>query len=233
MRRPIKSVAFLGSSHAVKPMIMIQTLVEMDLLGGRGLVLFTESESGQCSDFCRLHDIPVIVFDNSGLDDEQSMCTAQRQGVDVLISAGWPHKVPRGFLGIFPFVSINCHGSVLPDYRGTRAYMHYWANCAEYYGATIHYMNDRLDDGNIIVQGRLKAFMEETPAMVHHRTAELCAYLLPHALYLVELGFEGFPGSGQKRYFKQLSPDEFQEYRRHNLGKVPTERKITPHRVLS
>src|SRR5690606_11508107 len=101
--------------------------------------------------------------------------------VDLLISAGWPLKIPSSFVNMFKYTPINCHGSVLPDYRGSRAYMHYWANCEDYYGATIHYMNDKFDDGNIIVQGQLKLFAEETPEIIHRRSAELCAYLIPIA----------------------------------------------------
>ncbi|WP_040928650.1 formyltransferase family protein, partial [Nosocomiicoccus massiliensis] len=94
--------------------------------------------------------------------------------------------------------------------------MHYWANCENFYGATIHYMNEKFDDGNIIIQGRLKLYMEETPEMLHRRTAELCAHLLPTAIYLVESGYEGKQADGLKRYFNKLSPEEFEQYRKSN-----------------
>ena len=228
----MKRIAILGSGDALKPKIIIETLVEMNLLLDRELVLFTDKDSGICTDYCKEQGIEVIVFSNTKLDDSVSAKVALDAKTDILISAGWPYKVPIGFLQLFKFNPVNCHGSILPDYRGSRAYMHYWANCEDYYGATIHYMNEKFDDGKIIVQGRLKSFPEETPIMMHRRTAELCAYLLPTALMLIEKGYVGKQINGLKRYFSKLSPEEFEQYRAYNVNRSVSDRKLTPHKIL-
>ena len=205
----------------------------MHLLPDKELVLYTDGDNGVCVDFCKDKGIGCVVFPNPKLDDEESIKLSKAQEVDLLVSAGWPHKIPFPFLQSFKYNPINCHGSVLPDYRGNRAYMHYWANCEEYYGATIHYMNEKFDDGNIIIQGRLKLFIEETPTIVHRRTAELCAYLLPAAISLVEDGYNGKQLKGPTRYFRQLSREEFVKYREYNEKRARQERILTPHKVLN
>lgn len=229
----MRRIAILGSSNALKPKIIIETLLEMDVLYGKELILFTDNQNGKCTEFCKEKDIKTVIFKNQKLDDERSIELAKEQDVDLLVSAGWPYKIPLSFLNLFNYNPINCHGSVLPDYRGNRAYMHYWANCESYYGATIHYMNEKFDDGNIIAQGQLKQFIEETPSILHRRTAELCAFLLPTAISLVENGYKGTQIDGLKRYFNKLTPEEFEQYRAYNERKSLSERKLTPHKILN
>lgn len=229
----MNKIAILGSANALKPKIIIETLIEMDLLMDTELILFTENDNGVCFEFCKEKAIKTVIFSNTLLNDEKSLKLAKEQDVDLLVSAGWPYKIPLTFMKQFKYNPINCHGSVLPDYRGSRPYMHYWANCEKYYGATIHYMNDKFYDGNIIIQGRLKLYIEETPEILHRRTAELCAYLLPTAILLVEKGYKGKQIDGLKRYFHQLSFKEFEEYREFNISHKPSDRKLTPHKVLN
>ena len=132
------------------------------------------------------------------------------------------------------FDAVNCHGSYLPDYRGSRAYMHYWANFSEYYGATIHYLTDKIDDGNILIRGKLQMFKDESHDSVFIRTAELCGHLLPAAILMIEKSDAGFIADGQKRYFCKMTPDEFEKHRKQNEkliseGKDPI---LTRHKVL-
>ncbi|HZG73596.1 MAG TPA: formyltransferase family protein [Chondromyces sp.] len=229
----MNKIAIIGSANALKPKIIVETLLEMGALQNKELISFTEKEEGIFFEFCKEKGIKTTIFQNEKLDDDTSIHLAKQQEADLLVSAGWPYKIPLAFLQSFKYTPINCHGSVLPDYRGNRAYMHYWANCESYYGATIHYMNERFDDGNIIVQGRLKLFMEETPSMLHRRTAELCAHLIPTAIFLVESGYKGRQVDGLKRYFNKLSPEEFEQYRKYNEKRNPSARKFTPHKIIN
>lgn len=228
----MKKIAILGSADALKPKIIIETLVEMNLLNDIKIVLLTDEDYGICVDYCTSVGIEHIVFKDRNLNDEYSYKLAKQIDACLLISAGWPYKISSKFFGAFKYKAINCHGSVLPDYRGSRAYMHYWANCEEYYGATIHYMNEKFDDGNILVQGRLKFFLEETPIIMHRRSAELCAYLIPEAIRLVEIGYEGKKEKGVARYFKKITKEEFEKYREINVRKKEGERILTPHTII-
>ena len=205
---------FLGSSNAQKPMIILKTLADQhfDL---RNAVYITDDDAGICVDFCAANQISVLQYDEKEIIEFTKRITEKK----LLISIGWPKLIDKNILQVWD-AAINCHGSILPDYRGSRSYMHYWANLAPEYGATIHYMNDRFDDGNIILQGKLKAYMEETQHIMHRRTAELCGYLLPTAINLVKNGFEGYVAEGKKRYFYQMTPSEFELHRKINVERV-------------
>lgn len=228
----MQRIGLLGSANALKPKIIIETLVEMQLLGDKELVFFTENNQGICAQYCNEINIEVVTLGYTSLEEKQDILKIKEANCDILISCGWPNKIPLNLFNLFKFTPINCHGSILPDYRGSRAYMHYWANCEEFYGASIHYMNEKFDDGNVIIQGRFKLFLDETPEILHRRTAELCAYLLPKALTLVEEGYLGTTPIGIKRYFFKLTHDEFVKYRNINIYKQKDQRILTPHKNI-
>ena len=144
---------------------------------------------------------------------------------EILISIGWSQKIPEDFLAIFQF-AINCHGGLLPDYRGNNVYMHNYANLSEYYGTTIHYMNNRFDDGNIILQARAKLFLDETPLILHRRICEMTAQILPEAIRLVELGYMGEKQTGVARYFYKIDRIEMESLRQKNIENIRNGRKI-------
>lgn len=211
---------FLGSCNAQKPLIIFENLCTQNF-DFTSSAFITDGDTGICVDFCKQKGITVIKYS----DVEQALIEDANIDKKVLISIGWPKLVEERLLKMWD-AAINCHGSILPDYRGNRAYMHYWANMAPEYGATIHYMNAKFDDGNVIVQGRLKAFVEESQHIMHRRTAELCALLLPAAIRLVGDGYEGYVAEGEKRYFYQMTPEEFENHRKMNMDRVSRGEKV-------
>lgn len=210
------NIAFLGPADALKTLIVLSGFISFMCEEHDLITLITEQNKGKCVDYCYRHEVPVHVLEDN-LFSEEDIDYLNEKKFDLLISLGWDKLVPGRVLRLFPMRALNCHGSYLPDYRGSRAYMHYWANCEEYYGATIHFMNEKFDDGNIIVQGKLKLYEQEDLIMIHRRTAELISFLLPIAIERVASGDTGTPQKGTARYFYKITPETAVEYRNHNL----------------
>lgn len=231
----IERVIILGPSHALKTRIVIEELWQLASLEGRALLLLCEGGSGQACDYCRDHGIPVATVRHPALNDDLELRTVANLKSDLLVSCGWPHKICTQALSMFDFAPVNCHGSLLPDYRGKRAYLHAWANMEEYYGATIHYMTGKFDDGNILAQARLKLYRSETLRQVHRRIAELTAAMLPHAVSMVEQNTPGRQPSGRARYFHQISRRQVKLYRIANrlAALFGCRKRLTPHRELT
>src|SRR5690606_30192410 len=142
------------------------------------IVCLTNGDSGCYVEYCKSLNLDIIIFEDNIIES----INKNNLKLDLLVSIGWPHKIKLDVLKYFNFQAINCHGSYLPDYRGSRAYMHYWANCEEYFGATIHYINEKFDDGNILIQQKLKLLESDTPQTLHYRSSELCGILLNVAI---------------------------------------------------
>jgi methionyl-tRNA formyltransferase len=72
--------------------------------------------------------------------------------VDLVVSIACPQIVRSELLECPPEGVINIHGALLPKYRGKLPSFWVLANGEERTGVTVHYMNESLDDGPIIVQ---------------------------------------------------------------------------------
>ena len=82
--------------------------------------------------------------------------------VDLLISVACPQIVRRDLLDLPPKGVINIHGALLPKYRGKLPSFWVLANGEDVTGVTVHYMNEKLDDGPIIVQREVPIEPEDT-----------------------------------------------------------------------
>ncbi len=74
---------------------------------------------------------------------------------------------------------INIHPSLLPKYKGLQTHRRTIEAGDKQHGATLHYVTEKLDDGEIISQCHLDILPEDTPET-------LAARLLPleHKLYV-------------------------------------------------
>lgn len=230
----MKKLVFLASAKAMKPEILIRSFYESINPQTPKGILLTNGFEGNVVNMAYELGMEIIVTPNSKFEDiiwcEKELASYTDH---ILVSCGWPYRIPSIVLEKF-FAAINCHGSYLPDYRGSRAYMHYWANCEKYYGATIHYINENFDDGSILVRGKLKMFKGESQNDIFIRTAELCGHLLVSAVLLASENYSGYDAPGEKRYFYKRTPEEFEQYRKENEQRIQNGQEIllTPHKRI-
>lgn len=103
-------------------------------------------------------DIPVVCFNRTtfyNTDDIPELLLSQK--IDLIVLAGFMWLVPRELVRSFPDKIINIHPALLPQYGGKGMYGSFVheaviaANERES-GITIHYVNEKYDEGNIIFQ---------------------------------------------------------------------------------
>ena len=86
--------------------------------------------------------------------DENSMITLlDVYKVDLIILAGYMRVIKDP--DAFPAPIINVHPSLLPKYKGLHAVEQAMEAGEEFTGCTVHYVNEELDGGEIIMQGRV------------------------------------------------------------------------------
>ena len=210
----INKIAFLGSSKAMKPNIIINYLFNNKLICGKDVFFITESKEGKNTylfDTGKTYILENVKFSQEDIERIKDL------KLDLIICLGWPYLIPKEFINSINIPIINCHGSYLPDYRGSRAYMHYWSNLEPYFGATIHYVTEKFDDGNILVRNKLKLLEGESKESVHYRCCELSAIQIPYAIQKIENGDIGNKYNDEKaRYFKKIELEEFIKIRENN-----------------
>jgi phosphoribosylglycinamide formyltransferase-1 len=88
----------------------------------------------------------------------------EEHGVELVVLAGYMHLLTPPFLMRFPDRVINVHPSLLPAFPGARAIADALAANVETTGVTVHYVDEGLDTGDVIVQEELPLEPRETLA---------------------------------------------------------------------
>ena len=213
----LKTIYLMGLANGLKPRIILETLSNMPIWNERKYIYITDSYEGVSVEFCREKNIEIIIIDKENMN--KSISEIKYKNNTLLITIGWSKKVPNEFLNIFDNC-INCHGGLLPDYRGNNVYMHNYANISDEYGITIHFMNSDLDDGDILIQSNLKLYLEETPEIMHRRISEITGMIIPEAIRSIEAGYRGTKQLGKARYFFKITREEMYELRKINIKNI-------------
>ncbi|WP_212001263.1 phosphoribosylglycinamide formyltransferase [Chitinophaga sp. HK235] len=97
---------------------------------------------------------------------------------DLVVLAGFLWKVPDNLVHAFPNRIINIHPALLPKFGGKGMYGHFVHEAVvaageTESGITIHYVNEKYDDGETILQERFTITKEDTPETVARKVQAL------------------------------------------------------------
>ena len=102
--------------------------------------------------------------------------------VEWVVLAGYMRVVKEPLLAAFPNRIINIHPSLLPAFKGLRAWEQALAAGVPETGCTVHFVNRDIDAGEIIAQKRVPVLPGDTPESLHARIQLAEHELYPSAL---------------------------------------------------
>ena len=88
--------------------------------------------------------------------DEAMGAWLAAKGVELVVLAGYMQLLSPGFLGRFPQRVINVHPALLPAFSGIRAVEQALAYGVKVFGVTVHFVDEGIDTGAIILQRALE-----------------------------------------------------------------------------
>jgi phosphoribosylglycinamide formyltransferase 1 len=113
--------------------------------------------------------VEFIVFDRKAFYESDIVCdTLKEKDIHFLVLAGFLWLIPGNLLKAYPNRIINIHPALLPKFGGKGMYglrVHEAVIEAreKESGITIHYVNEKYDDGQIIFQAKCAVEPGETP----------------------------------------------------------------------
>jgi phosphoribosylglycinamide formyltransferase-1 len=84
--------------------------------------------------------------------DREVVATLKQHGVDLVCLAGYMRLLSPWFVQQFPHKILNIHPSLLPAFPGLEAQEQAFAYGVKVSGCTVHFVDEELDHGAIIVQ---------------------------------------------------------------------------------
>jgi methionyl-tRNA formyltransferase len=146
-----------------------------------------------------------------GIEDRQMVVdTIYAAEFDILISNGCPFVIPVSKIKKPHQLFINIHPSLLPDLRGFHP-----ANGALLYrksstGATMHYMDDSVDTGNVICQEEIEITEDLDLGLVYYMTFNLESKVFSKGMELLaeaDYQYEGEKQVGSGSYYTRSEKD--------------------------
>jgi folate-dependent phosphoribosylglycinamide formyltransferase PurN len=105
---------------------------------------------------------------------------------DLIISVSMNQVIKKHILEMPPKQCINVHCAPLPQYGGMSPYVWALANNEDHSAATIHYMEEGLDEGDIIVQEKMPVVKNDSAFALFYRCCLKAAELLPKVVDSIE-----------------------------------------------
>ena len=123
--------------------------------------------------------VPTFVFAKSDFYATSTVLEKlQEEAIDFIVLAGFLWLVPNNLILAFPNKIMNIHPALLPKYGGKGMYgskVHEAVKEAgdEQTGITIHYVNEKYDEGQIIFQATCPVNQEDTPESIADKVHQL------------------------------------------------------------
>ena len=117
-----------------------------------------------------------------GAAEQQVIQVLREYGADFIALAGFMRIVKPGLLGAFRHRIVNIHPSLLPAFPGLESWKQALAYGARVAGCTVHFVDEGMDTGPIIVQRAVEVRDDDTPETLHARIQEQEHLAYPEAL---------------------------------------------------
>lgn len=128
-----------------------------------------------------VHDLPDV-------NDEAFLSMLRENEVDFIVSISGTQLYKKKLREQTPWGIVNCHGALLPHYRGLMPSFWTLANNETEGGISVHYVDKKLDNGPIVVQKHYHIHPHDTLEDVMARSKDLAAEAIIETVRKVEAG---------------------------------------------
>lgn len=128
-------------------------------------------------------DVPSVVFNRQELIQGQVLNILREKQIDFIVLAGFMMLIPQNLVDAYPNKILNIHPALLPKYGGKGMYGDHVhtavkENKERETGITIHVVNERYDEGQIIFQAKCNVEQNDSVSDIARKV-----HALEHANY--------------------------------------------------
>ncbi|HHW42283.1 phosphoribosylglycinamide formyltransferase [Desulfofundulus thermobenzoicus] len=170
----------------------------MDAIDGGRLpaevaVVISDYADARALERARSRNIPAFhinpaAFPHKGDYEEAVVDTLKKHAVDLVCLAGYMRLVGAAMLEAFPNRIMNIHPALLPAFPGLHAQQRALEYGVRYSGCTVHFVDEGMDTGPIILQAVVPVLPDDTPETLADRILEQEHRIYPEAIALFAAG---------------------------------------------
>lgn len=164
------------------------------------------------------YNIPVV--GSKDVNSTDTLSTIKSWQPDLIISVYLNQLIKRDLIQMAPAGCLNIHPALLPRNRGLFPYFWVFANGDQETGVTLHWVDEKFDTGDILLQEAIPVNADETITSLAYTSSRVGADLLKRGAALVEAGdppripqnndeasYYSWPRPADQRRFRQRGGD--------------------------
>lgn len=130
-------------------------------------------------------------YENREAFNEALLRKVDEYRLDLIVLAGFLVKIPAAMITKYEHRMINIHPSLIPSfcgvgYYGLKVHEAALARGVKITGATVHYVDNGIDTGPIILQKAVEVYAGDTPETLQRRVMEEAEWvILPQAIHMI------------------------------------------------
>jgi phosphoribosylglycinamide formyltransferase-1 len=150
-------------------------------------LVISDNSKAQGLDIARHYSIDNVVIERGSYDSNDKFEEVLSKKItqynpSLICLAGFMKILSKGFVEKFMGKIINIHPSLLPKYKGLNTHQKAINSGDKYSGCTVHYVNDKMDDGEIIAQQEVTITADETVETLKEKVLDLEHKLYPNTI---------------------------------------------------
>ena len=178
----------------------LQALLDAEKAGviksGEIVAVIASNESAYALERAKNAGVPAVAVPKKSCAsqaeyEEKISAVLARYGAELIVLAGFLSILSADFVAKWPKRIINIHPSLIPSfcgegYYGLRVHEAALQKGVKVTGATVHFVNEVPDGGEIILQKSVPVYKNDTPELLQRRVMERAEWkLLPRATEII------------------------------------------------
>lgn len=137
-------------------------------------VVFSNKEDAKGLEYAKNENIKVIVIPSKNYDNRQEydkliVEALKPYNIDLICLAGYMRIVTSELIKPYENRIINIHPALLPSFKGLHAQRQALEYGVKYSGCTVHFVDDGMDSGAIILQKVVEVYDDDTEDTLSER----------------------------------------------------------------
>ena len=183
MSKSVKNIAILASGAGSNALKILEHFSDRMDIAVR-LIVSNKQEAGVLN-IAKVASIDTfIVTRDSFYSTTDLLVELDKRNIDFIVLAGFLWLIPPYLIQHYPDRIINIHPALLPKYGGKGMYGHFVHEAVHlakdnHSGITIHYVNEKYDEGSIVFQERCEILPSDQPEDIARKVQVLEHYYYP------------------------------------------------------
>ncbi len=189
----MKKIAVLASGKGTNLQAILEAIDRGEIKGATVTLVISDRKDAYVLERARIRGIPAIFMSASRYPsreeyDRKIVDYLQEQEIDLVVLAGFMRILTSYFVKAYRNRILNIHPALLPSFPGTHGVEDALAYGVKISGCTVHFVDEGLDTGPIILQGYVPVYDEDTVETLHNRIQRVEHKLYPQAINLFVQG---------------------------------------------